>query len=314
MKVIPGKGRRRPSQRYDLPWLGANVLVLTSRAVEALGDVLSQSGELLPLACSDAELYVFNPLQLVDALDEEASELVRFESGRVMAIDRYVFKPGALGDAKVFNVPQLAGFQLYTTRELVDAVAAAGLHGTEFVEIWCDDSPTADPTPAEANSAPKAAASGGDQAVASHPTPQPNIDGEMDYGPVTPTEVFLRGVWTGVIPQTVDVSWVTQVATHPLTDEPLGDYGSLIKRMLDAGLSPAEIARFAQLVGYETVFSMCVYLEDSQLAYVGEPDNEEDQLEWGLFTVDRRGRPLEAIQGLHEEVLSADPSGREMRP
>jgi hypothetical protein len=79
-----------PRQPADLPWLGDHVLVLTSRAVRVLGEVLLPFGELLPLACADSELFVYNPLRVVDALDGERSKVVRFSRGRVMDIRAYV--------------------------------------------------------------------------------------------------------------------------------------------------------------------------------------------------------------------------------
>jgi hypothetical protein len=127
---------RRPA---DLPWLGGHVLVLTARAVDALGERLRQSGELLPLRCDDADLYVYNPLQVVDALDENCSDLVRFYGGRVMTIARHAFKAEALVGANVFKLPQMPRGSIYTTSELVDAVEAAGLRGTLFEKVWAAD-------------------------------------------------------------------------------------------------------------------------------------------------------------------------------
>jgi hypothetical protein len=114
------------------------VLVLTARAVHILGERLQGFGELLPLSCADAELYVYNPLHIVDALDEERSEIVRFSSGRVMRITRHVFRTEVLAGVPIFKIPQLTRGSIFVAAELVQAVKAAGLQGTNFERVWAD--------------------------------------------------------------------------------------------------------------------------------------------------------------------------------
>ena len=134
----------------------------------------------------------------------------------------------------------------------------------------------------------------------------------MQSEDIDPIKVFLRGVWTS-IPTEEDLSWVEEEAQEPGSGEPLGDQGPLIKDMLDKGVSPYAIARFAKLVAYNTAFNLCYHLEDPNASYEDSP--EEEQLEWGLFLIDpKTGMPTEQLTGLHEQILSMDPSGREMRP
>ncbi|MCC6435002.1 MAG: hypothetical protein IT196_08245 [Acidimicrobiales bacterium] len=130
-----------------------------------------------------------------------------------------------------------------------------------------------------------------------------------------PTEVFLRGVWRRIIPCVDDLSWVQRIAALPAEDEPLGDRGPIIRKMLDAGISEAEIARFAQIIGYETAFGLCCHLEDPIASYEGIPTDGDVVVPWGLFLIDpETGEPCAPLGGLHESMLSMDPSGREMRP
>lgn len=282
----------------DMPWIGAEALMLTERAAEVVGDLLLKWGELLPLICGQQSMYVFNPLHVIDALDEDASRIARSPRGRIIKIEQYAFRPEVLDAVPIFKLPQFPrGCPIYTTRELVDVIASAGLTGTSFTELWRESTD---------DDAEPLARSGGS------PVPVPHDDTARDRS--DPTAVFLDGVWQSVIPRTDDVSWVTRVAALPFEDEPLGDYGPLVRRMLDAGLSPEEIARFAQLVGYETAFGMCDYVEDSEMAYAYEPD-DAPQFHWGVFLVDpKTDRPVIPLGGLHSGILSADPSGREMRP
>ncbi|WP_035726390.1 imm11 family protein [Bradyrhizobium murdochi] len=125
-----------PRAEADLPWLGGHVLVLREHAVKVLAPLLDRSGELLPLACPDADLWLFNVLTVVDALDEEKSELVRFDDGDILDVERYVFRPNLTEGLAVFKVPQLLRGPLFLGDEFVSVVKTAGLRGPEFIQLW----------------------------------------------------------------------------------------------------------------------------------------------------------------------------------
>lgn len=125
-----------------------------------------------------------------------------------------------------------------------------------------------------------------------------------------PVELFVRGVWQ-YIPSEDDISWVQRAAELEGTSRPLGDYGPIVKEMLDKGISPYTVARFAKIVGYETAFGLCYHLDDPNASYEGFPD-EEDDIKWALFqTNPTTDAPIEALFGMHELLLSMDPSDRE---
>jgi GNAT superfamily N-acetyltransferase len=126
-----------------------------------------------------------------------------------------------------------------------------------------------------------------------------------------PASVFVRGVWR-MIPSEEDTAWVDRVARLPADDSPCGDYGALVRRMLGAGLTREEIARFARIVGYEVAHGLCYHLGDPNASYEGFAD-VAPAYKWGLFQLEKGGAAA-AISGLHEILLTADPSGREMRP
>ena len=125
---------------------------------------------------------------------------------------------------------------------------------------------------------------------------------------------FLRGIWQNVIPRP-EREWVERAAAVERTADPLGDFGPLVKKMLDHGMTPEEVARFAQIVGYETAFGLLYHLDDSSASYDAMPNNAAEEHCWQLFSVDpETDEPIESVGGMHESLLSADPSGREMRP
>jgi hypothetical protein len=127
--------RGKPLRESDFPWLKSGVLVLNQRAAERLGPELASHVELLPLKC-DVPLWVLNVTTVVDVLDEERSKLVRFDSGRIMRVEQFVFRGDAIGDLPIFKVPQLARSSIMVTDRFVGLVERFGLNGLEFELVW----------------------------------------------------------------------------------------------------------------------------------------------------------------------------------
>lgn len=123
-------------------------------------------------------------------------------------------------------------------------------------------------------------------------------------------EAFVKGLWE-IIPQEGNVDTILRAAQNPYEATPCGDYGAIVKHMLDHGISPEIIARFEKLVGYEVASRICYYLEDPEDAkeYVDEPD----KLEWTLF-FSKDCEPIDRLSGFQERLMATDPTGREMRP
>lgn len=128
-----------------------------------------------------------------------------------------------------------------------------------------------------------------------------------------PPRAFIRSVWFNVRSEE-DSSWVQEVSRRPLKPgECLGDFGALVKRMLDCGLTEYEIARFAKIVGYDTAAGIMYLLDDPSSGFL-ELRNPEN-IKWTLYRTDPQTEaPIEALTALHEYMLEFDPSGREMRP
>src|SRR5262245_2157280 len=77
-------------QASDFPsFTVSHIPVFSAKAVEILGDVLTKNGELLPLNCIDGEYFAYNVLNLVSALDQEKSDIVRFPTGGIMTVRKY---------------------------------------------------------------------------------------------------------------------------------------------------------------------------------------------------------------------------------
>jgi hypothetical protein len=133
--IRDGSSGTEPS---DVVLLGVEA-AFSGRAVKALGDFLGVSGQLLPLLSADGEFYLWNVTVLIDALDEDASDLERFSSGRVMMVNRWVFRPERLHGVTAFKIPQLPQAFTFVTDTFVDRFAAAGLSGLAPLRLWSMD-------------------------------------------------------------------------------------------------------------------------------------------------------------------------------
>jgi len=125
------------------------------------------------------------------------------------------------------------------------------------------------------------------------------------------TEIFVRGVWK-IIPSEDDLSWVEKAAALQADCSPCGDYGFLIRKMLAAGISAEDIARFARIVGYKVAFQVCYHLGDPIASYEGFKDRAPE-FEWNLYQI-QDDKPVAPMRCTYEILLTADPSRREMRP
>jgi hypothetical protein len=119
----------------DAPWLGSQALVLRPRGVDAMGPVLRANGTLHPLSCSEANLLVYCP-NCIDALDEAASTVERFDDGSIMMIERHIFRADAVADVGAFRIPNLRVSPTYVSHQFVERWREAGLEGLKFKEVW----------------------------------------------------------------------------------------------------------------------------------------------------------------------------------
>lgn len=118
------------------PWLGSSALIFRSSIAERLRPLLESHGELLPLACKDADLVVFNATNVIDALDEGASSVMRLDGGKIMRVKRYVFRAERLQGAAVFKIPNLRVSPTFVSRAFIDAWEASQAVGLRFTQVW----------------------------------------------------------------------------------------------------------------------------------------------------------------------------------
>lgn len=134
VELLSEEGRTE-YQSFDTVYLNGDFLVVKDTALPRVVAELTPSCELLPLRCAQEPLTLVNVLQVVDALDEDGSDIKRFaSSGRIMAVNRYVFRPQAVPSDGLFRVPQSPG-RMFCTQVTAD-VLRDRLSGLDLQPVW----------------------------------------------------------------------------------------------------------------------------------------------------------------------------------
>jgi len=119
---------------------------------------------------------------------------------------------------------------------------------------------------------------------------------------------FAKTLWNGIVPEDDD-SWIDREIdwAAKYTTVPCAQIGPALREMLGKGVTRAAITDLVRVMQYETLYHACSILDGSR---------EEDVpiTQWKLHQVDEEGKPVAIIGGLHEVLLSMDPTEREMRP
>jgi hypothetical protein len=125
-----------PLVESDSPWLDSYILILRRRVIDAVGAILLEYGELLPLRCAGAELWLYNVTHVIDALDEAASVINRFSDGQIMLVKHPAFRRDVIGKSDIFKLSHARGETIYLSQHVVDLWNSAGLTGVEFDPVW----------------------------------------------------------------------------------------------------------------------------------------------------------------------------------
>ncbi|MGL4234754.1 hypothetical protein [Tabrizicola sp.] len=137
------RGRQRHAS--DMPWYNEHLLVLRKTALAALRPELERYGEFLDLI-ADTPLTLFNVTVSLEALEEDKSEIVRFDDGSVLMIERHVFRPDAIGSTQVFRLRlRNGGYRvspIYLQESLIDTFREVGIRGVGFALVWDEDRPS----------------------------------------------------------------------------------------------------------------------------------------------------------------------------
>ncbi|MGO8999372.1 MAG: hypothetical protein ACLQVI_39100 [Polyangiaceae bacterium] len=102
---------------------------------------------------------------------------------------------------------------------------------------------------------------------------------------------FLEQVWNQIINSAMTEAWIDAAISSSARapDGPFADLGPALRRLLAAGASRRDLCLLARHARYEATFELLYMLDDPGV------DADDNKM-------------------LHEELLGADPSGREGRP
>jgi hypothetical protein len=137
MNLLTVDDEGTPRGYSDFPWYGSHVLILRSDAAHGLRETMKPYGEFLPLKGGDG-LELFNATTVLDALEENRSEIIRFNDGDVLNIERYVFRQEAVGDYLIFKLPYRAS-NLYMQAEFIDQIKDMKFCGIGFNLVWSNE-------------------------------------------------------------------------------------------------------------------------------------------------------------------------------
>jgi hypothetical protein len=119
---------------------------------------------------------------------------------------------------------------------------------------------------------------------------------------------FLKSVWMGVVDDS-DTRWIDQEIERSRNrrGDPGEQAGFALEVMLERGVSRQVITDLVRVMQYYALFHICALIDGAQEIDLPISD-------WTLHQTDKEGQPIAVIQGLHEVLLSMDPTGRELRP
>lgn len=130
------KGKKKESDAIRF-WDKTGAIVLSEKAVGCLKDMLQGVTEILPLNHPKFDLYIVNVVNVIDALDENRSEITRFPDGNIMRVDKHSFTSKLVEEEHhIFKIPQSLKSHSFVSEKFVNTVNEFGLKGFVFKEVW----------------------------------------------------------------------------------------------------------------------------------------------------------------------------------
>lgn len=120
----------------DFTFVNFRMPILSERAIECLGDFLTETCELLPVRVGNARYYFMHTLVRSDALDLKTSDYdVIDEAENRFLIGHHEFVPDRLSGQHVFRIRQEPTF-LMVSDFFVQRCQTEGLFGFYFRQVW----------------------------------------------------------------------------------------------------------------------------------------------------------------------------------
>ncbi|NQX68947.1 hypothetical protein HQN90_22725 [Paenibacillus alba] len=122
--------------RSDAPTFMGCAPVFSSQAVATVKGLLEGLVELLPTYFPREEYFILNVLNVLDCMDYDQSEVVRFRSGRVMRFKKYGFIPEIVTNQHIFKIKEIPEEAVFVSDEFRNNILNSRLVGFRFEEVW----------------------------------------------------------------------------------------------------------------------------------------------------------------------------------
>ena len=130
--VIEGKKKLKKGDFLDL---STHIPVFNKNAISCMREILSPYGQILPLNCRGGDFFAYNVTTVIDGLNEEKSEIIRFPSGKIMNITKYIVNRDKLSGQCIFKIKQAELMDVFVTQDFVEIVKKYKLSGFDFHPI-----------------------------------------------------------------------------------------------------------------------------------------------------------------------------------
>ena len=122
-------------------WITTGIVLFNQKAKDCLEGVFGDYVEFVPAKYQDDIYYIVNVLNVIDGINYERSEFRKTGDGKPYAVNKFSFKPNRVKNIPIFKVffwKNIYGSDIFVSQEVKDIVAANGLTGFSFEEVWRD--------------------------------------------------------------------------------------------------------------------------------------------------------------------------------
>jgi hypothetical protein len=115
---------------------GPGMLAFSDKAVEFLMPFLEGNAQMLPVKHHTQNYKLINVTNVKDAINYNISELKKIPTGRLIGINRFVFKEDVIKNQYIFKIPYFVTSYIFVSDSFRQAVIDNKLTGFDFVELW----------------------------------------------------------------------------------------------------------------------------------------------------------------------------------
>lgn len=136
-KIYPSKYKDEINKPIgDVFSVEISSFILNEKSYKALYPYLKNHSQIFKIKSDNKIFYVVNVIDIIDCLNYDKSELKYFSSsGRVMDVEKYVFKTEKLKNATIFKLPEFPKSISYVTEEFKKVVEENNIKGFKFKEL-----------------------------------------------------------------------------------------------------------------------------------------------------------------------------------